>query len=233
MHIGCCGFQRSRDEYFRYFSLVEVQETFYQPPPLKTAERWRATAPADFEFTLKAWQIITHPSTSPTYRRLKTKIGDPKNYGFFQSWPEVKEAWKTTREIAQALGARWIVFQRPASFTSTKENIANLHRSFADAARGDFQLAWETRGPWDDQTIKKLCQDLGLVHCVDPFQRLPVLGEIAYFRLHGQSGYNYGYTESELEQLRQWCADYDEGYCLFNNVYMYEDAKRFQKMIRR
>ncbi|KGN41169.1 hypothetical protein N801_08795 [Knoellia aerolata DSM 18566] len=26
--------------------------------------------PADFEFTMKAWQVITHESNSPTYRRM-------------------------------------------------------------------------------------------------------------------------------------------------------------------
>ncbi|TEU13922.1 MAG: DUF72 domain-containing protein, partial [Hadesarchaea archaeon] len=31
----------------------------YKLPMVKTAERWRAEAPGDFEFALKAWQAIS------------------------------------------------------------------------------------------------------------------------------------------------------------------------------
>jgi uncharacterized protein YecE (DUF72 family) len=66
LKVGCCGFPRGRKEYFRQFRLVEVQQTFYKMPDLETAIKWRQEAPTDFEFTLKAWQLITHPPTSPT-----------------------------------------------------------------------------------------------------------------------------------------------------------------------
>jgi len=69
MKLGMCGFTIGADAYFRQFPVLEVQHTFYDPPPLKTLESWRAKAPADFEFTIKAWQVITHAGTSPTYRR--------------------------------------------------------------------------------------------------------------------------------------------------------------------
>jgi len=70
--------------YFGRFGLVEVQQTFYKMPKLETAARWRQQAPSDFEFTLKAWQLITHPSVSPTYRRAGIEIpSDLKDrYGF-------------------------------------------------------------------------------------------------------------------------------------------------------
>ena len=66
--VGCCGFPRGMKDYFSHFRLVEVQQTLYKMPKLETALRWRQQAPSDFEFTLKAWQLITHPATSPTYR---------------------------------------------------------------------------------------------------------------------------------------------------------------------
>ncbi|NIN51751.1 MAG: DUF72 domain-containing protein, partial [Nitrososphaeria archaeon] len=67
--VGCCGFPGSRKGYFNDFNLVEIQQTFYKMPRLETAQRWRQEAPNEFEFTLKAWQLITHPPTSPTYRK--------------------------------------------------------------------------------------------------------------------------------------------------------------------
>ncbi len=50
--------------------MLELQKTFYRPPRLPTAERWRRETPAEAEFTLKAWQLITHEPSSPTYRRV-------------------------------------------------------------------------------------------------------------------------------------------------------------------
>lgn len=66
LKIGCCGFGQARTRYYERFPVVEVQKTFYQPPLARTLDRWRAEAPSGFAFTLKAWQPITHPASSPT-----------------------------------------------------------------------------------------------------------------------------------------------------------------------
>ena len=44
IRLGCCGFPAAWEKYFRAFRLVEVQQTFYQPPRPATAERWRRGA---------------------------------------------------------------------------------------------------------------------------------------------------------------------------------------------
>ncbi len=233
IRVGCCGFPKAKGTYFQRFRLVEVQQTFYQPPQLRTLQRWREEAPEGFEFTLKAWQLITHTPTSPTYRRLRTPIPAEarERYGAFRPTEEVFAAWETTRQCAQALQARLVVFQCPASFTPTDEHLANLRAFFSRIERGDLRLAWEPRGRWEDGTIRRLCQELDLVHCVDPFERLPVHGDLVYFRLHGRGGYRYRYTDEELAQLREWCATGKETYVLFNNVSMWEDALRFQALL--
>ncbi len=46
--IGCCGFAEAQDKYFAEFPAIEIQQTFYQPPAVATARRWRETAPAGF-----------------------------------------------------------------------------------------------------------------------------------------------------------------------------------------
>lgn len=79
--IGCCGFRSSRESYYPLLPAVEVQHTFYQPPQLATLAKWRKEAPADFEFTIKAWQLITHQSSSPTYRRLKRELTSSEKEG--------------------------------------------------------------------------------------------------------------------------------------------------------
>ena len=101
--IGCCGFRSSRESYYELLPAVEVQHTFYQPPQISTLKRWRNEAPAGFEFTLKAWQLITHQASSPTYKRLKRDLteAEKEGAGFFKPSEIVNEAWKVARDCAR------------------------------------------------------------------------------------------------------------------------------------
>jgi len=235
IHVGCCGFQKARAVYFRRFSLVEVQRTFYKLPRLETARRWQEEAPAGFTFTLKAWQVITHPPTSPTYRKAGLEVPSDRRdrYGGFRPTPEVFEAWERTREIAQVLQAPIVVFQCPARFTPTPEHIADMHAFFERVDRAGLIFAWEPRGGWPEETVAALCRDLDLIHCVDPFVRPPVTEGLAYFRLHGIGGYRYRYTDADLRRLLAWCRPFETVYVLFNNVAMWEDALRFRSLAQR
>src|SRR3712207_3550651 len=71
VRVGLCGWTIGMSRYVREFSVLEVQQTFYDPPADATLERWRRQVPRDFEFTLKAWQVVTHDASSPTYRRMR------------------------------------------------------------------------------------------------------------------------------------------------------------------
>lgn len=235
MKIGCCGFPVRKEKYVKNFDVVELQQTFYHPPELMTAKKWREEAPSDFEFCLKAWQLITHPSTSPTYRKLRTTIPKEKanRYGNFRPSSEVMAAWEKTKEIAQTLKARIIVFQSPASFQPTTENKRSMRRFFEPLDRGSFLLGWESRGKWKPEEIQELCQELNLIDIVDPFNRLPVTEDIYYLRLHGIGGYRYRYTEDDLQKLKGWAEKVGEDvYVMFNNIYMFEDALRLKQKIK-
>jgi uncharacterized protein YecE (DUF72 family) len=233
VQIGTCGFRMNKYEYSDVLKCVEIQHTFYQPPQIKTLEKWRAEMADDFEFTLKAWQLITHESTSPTYKRLKKKLTekDANEAGFFKPTDIVKEGLETTLACAGALGARTILFQCPAKFTQTRENIANLRKFFKTAKRGEFNFAWEPRGPWEDKVVKKICDDLNLWHCVDPFVRRTVTPDRCYYRLHGIGGWRYRYEDAELDELVELLPAEELSYVFFNNNVMTEDAIRFRRFV--
>ena len=230
--VGCCGFPKSNRKYFDQFKLVEIQQTFYKPPLTETAIKWRDEASEDFEFSLKAWQEITHLPSSPTYRKagLQVPAGKEGNYGFFKPTEEVLEAWEKTRDIAQVLKAKVIVFQCPAKFTPSTENIENMRYLLTDIDRGDFIFVWDPRGEWSGNVIAALCEDLGFVHCVDPLESKAAYGKIKYFRLHGGRGYHHQYRDDELARLRE--LSNGEAYVLFNNISMYGDALRFKQLIQ-
>ena len=220
-------------EYSDLLKCVEIQHTFYQPPQVKTLEKWRAEMPEDFEFTLKAWQLITHESTSPTYKRLKKKLTEKEadDAGFFKPTGIVEEALETTLACARALKARTIIFQCPAKLQQTPVNIKNIRRFFKRADRAGLNFAWEPRGRWDDKVVKKLCNELDLWHVVDPFAARTVTPDRCYFRLHGIGGWRYRYEDSELEELISLLPEEGRSYVFFNNNVMTDDAMRFQKLL--
>lgn len=226
--VGTCGFGMAKDAYARLFSCVEIQNTFYQPPQLKTLERWRSEVPTHFEFTLKAWQLITHTSRSPTYRRLKRTLSNEEmeETGSFRPSQIVEEAWKQTVASAEALNAKTIVFQCPASFTPTQENVHNMDMFFTSMDRHDMNLCWEPRGNWQPDLVKAICSKLELCHVVDPFVRKSVTPDRCYFRLHGRTGWRYQYEPYELGELADLILR-KSGYVFFNNSSMTEDALRF------
>lgn len=235
VRVGCCGFPINRRKYYAAYPLVEVQQTFYHPPQAQTCARWRADAPPDFEFSVKAWQLITHEASSPTYRRLRRPIPPElrDRYGSFRPTDEVRASWATTAEAARALGARLVVFQCPPRFTPTDEHAGWLRQFFAGADRGGLVLAWEPRGEWPPDLVAGLCAELDLVHVVDPLREEPVSKGLRYFRLHGLTGYRYLHTEEDLNTLARRLAPDVPNYVLFNNLFMGEDAKRFQALLQR
>jgi len=231
--IGCCGFRSSRESYYPLLDAVEVQHTFYQPPQVSTLGRWREEAPRGFEFTLKVWQLITHQSSSPTYRRLKRQLTDEEKEtaGSFRPTEVVAEAWELMRECAAALEARAALFQCPASFRPTAENVANVRKFFGKAKRDRLNFCWEPRGGWPRETVKELCDELDLWHVVDPFAERTVTPRRCYFRLHGRRGWRYKYEDGELEELRSMLPEDSTSYVFFNNVEMLDDAVRFREIV--
>ena len=234
VQIGTCGFGRAKKpQYSELLNCVEIQHTFYQPPQIKTLERWRAEMPENFEFTLKAWQLVTHESSSPTYRRLKKALTEKESEeaGFFKPTDIVREGWETTLACAKALRARTILFQCPAKFRQTDENVRNLKKFFDSIDRGEMNFAWEPRGPWDDGLVKAICDDLDLYHVVDPFKARTVTPDRCYYRLHGIGGWRYKYEEGELDELVSLLPDEGLRYVFFNNNEMTDDAARFRNIV--
>jgi uncharacterized protein YecE (DUF72 family) len=236
VRTGVCGFCLPQQELFHRFRVMEVQQTFYWPPQLKTVERWRRTAPEDFEFTLKAFQAITHTFNRRTYRKTKFSQDELMQCGAFRDTPIVRAAWNLTRLLAVALESTLVVFQCPPSLKATDENVRRLRQFFHWASRGKLRFGWEPRhDTWSPQLIAELCRELDLIHVVDPFERQSFYGSPNYYRLHGKAigGYRYDfnhpYSDEELQELLARC-DGAPSYCMFNNIQMATDATKFQNL---
>jgi len=233
--LGMCGFTIARSTYFRRFPVVEIQQTFYDPPSTAVLERWRADAPRDFEYTMKAWQVITHRGTSRTYRRLVSSFSESQRAeaGGFRVNDTVMAAWDRTVECAAILRATAILLQCPASFRATPDNVSAMRGFFATIDRPlGVRFMWEPRGAWPDALVRDLCGELSLVHAVDPFVRPSQTPQLLYWRLHGNKSHYARYSDDELRQVRRWLDDSDavDAYVLFNNIPRVKDIERFREL---
>ena len=236
MKLGMCGYTIGAAAYVRQFGVVEVQQTFYDPPPLPTIEKWRAQAPAGFEFTMKAWQVITHFGTSSTYRRLRRPFSarEREEAGGFRVNATTLAAWEATLEGMRALRATAILFQCPASFKATDVNVEAMRTFLSTIERPTgVRLLWEPRGPWPDELVRSLCGELGLVHAVDPFVRPSLTPELIYWRLHGNKSSYASYSDAELQQIIDWLPEDEaiDAYVMFNNIPRVKDVKRFRELL--
>ncbi len=248
--IGCCGFPVARSRYYKVFRVVEIQQTFYKPPSMDTIRKWREEAPADFEFTFKAWQLITHSPRSPTWRKAKITLPKEKidKYGLLKPTDENIKVWEKMLEIAQILKSRVIVLQTPPSLKYDDESIKSISEFFkritSISRERNIHVAWEPRGSWS-QYKEVLLEILGkykIIHVVDPFKYDPIATtDTCYLRLHGKGkrevNYKYKYTLDDYKELSLKLAEYSECfsecYVMFNNVYMFENAREFKEYLIR
>jgi uncharacterized protein YecE (DUF72 family) len=231
LHLGLCGWTINANDYFASFDTLEVQQTFYEPPTRVTMDRWRESAPPGFTFTIKAWQLITHRATSSTYKRLRSEV-NREEVGAFRVNATTMHGWKVTRDCARILRARAILFQCPASFKPTAENIANMRAFFAEIGRMDGgHYLWEPRGPWPDDVVADVCAELRLEHVADPFLRDVVTPGLVYWRLHGVKNHYHSYTDDELRALAARVPADREIFAMFNNIPRTGDAKRFKAFV--
>lgn len=111
--------------YARIFSTIEVDSTFYAIPASSAVESWYKKTPADFTFSLKMPQQITH----------EYNLREP-------SFPIVEEFCERARLLKEKLGA--VLIQLPPSFEASKENARGLREFLAELPR-EIRFAVEFR----------------------------------------------------------------------------------------
>lgn len=236
IHIGCCGYTVGKSKYHENLEVVELPQTFFQPPGPRVLANWRDGAPAGFEFVVRAWQLITHDPMSPTYSRLKEPVPDFRrmNYGHFRQTPEVWRAWEQTEKAARILRARIVVFQSPPNFKPSPENEANMRAFFGRIKTTGLEYVWDARA-WKAQEALPLCEELGLTYAIDPLKPSdePACGTgkgIMYVRLAGKGGFKYCFSGDELCHVLERCTGGRETYVIFDNSYMYDNALALNSM---
>ncbi|MEK7388408.1 MAG: DUF72 domain-containing protein [Elusimicrobiota bacterium] len=174
IRVGCSGYPVSRDRYWRCLPFVEA-ETGKGLPKIETLAAWRADVPETGEAALQALRLITHGPEDRGFPLSGRRLAKNRQSlcGAFRETLEVHEAWMSTKAAAEALGARIVIFDSPASFQPGSDRLRDIYRFFKKITRGRLTFVWQPRGIEWDSLVDKVCADLGLIRGFDPLRQAP------------------------------------------------------------
>ncbi len=188
--------------YARQFSTVEVNNSFYRLPDLRTVRAWAEESPRAFRFAIKASRYITHMK----------KLADPTR------------SLERFLKVVDGFGAKRgpVLFQLPPHWHRDPKRLA----AFLQALPRRLRCAFELRDPsWHDPEIFGLLRRHRAAFCIWELAgfRAPIqlTADFAYVRLHGpDAAYGGCYSRRALIQwaskIRSW-PDISEVYIFFDN----------------
>lgn len=230
VRIGCAGFPVGRDRYWRELAFCEAATGAVMPRPA-TVEGWAADTPAGAELAVQAYRLVTHGPQDAGFPAAGKKLPKARqaHCGAFRESLEVHEAWLATKAAAEALGARLVVFETPASFQPGPDRLRDLYRFFKAFPRGKLTPVWAARGGEGERLADKICGDLGLVRAFDPLrQKPPEKGVLRYLRPGVPRGSFLG-----VDDMSTIAAAVGDGpaYVAFTHLYAFKDAVRLRELL--
>jgi uncharacterized protein YecE (DUF72 family) len=130
---------------------VEINNTFYRLPQRSVLENWREQVPADFRFSVKASQKITH------FKRLK------------DAEEETKYLMETAGALENRLGP--VLFQLPPNFKKDLPRLETFLNGLPSRTRATFEFRHPT---WQDDDVLELLRNKGHALCMSDTDDLPV-----------------------------------------------------------
>src|SRR4051812_6225347 len=221
VHLGCAGWNIRREHtapfpangthlqrYASVFNAVEINSCFYRPHRFTTYERWAASVPDTFRFSVKLPKTITHTA------RLVGAAADLDRF----------------LEETSGLGAKRgpILVQLPPSFSYDPVVAQNFFGELR--VRFDGDVAFEPRHEtWFTAAVEDLLRRFRIARVAADPARVPCAGEaggyngLVYYRLHGSPRVYYSaYPHDALERiagvLGEKAVDGARTWCIFDNT---------------
>jgi uncharacterized protein YecE (DUF72 family) len=157
---------------------VEINNTFYRLPQRSILENWKAQVPANFRFSIKASQRITH------FKRLKD-VADETRY-----------LLDTASALEDRLGV--ILFQLPPNMKKDLPRLETFLACLPDGTRAAFEFRHQT---WLADDVLALLRRKNQALCISDTDALPVTqidstADWGYLRLRR--------VEYSRPNLKQW-----------------------------
>jgi uncharacterized protein YecE (DUF72 family) len=188
--------------YLKFFSSVEINNSFYRLPAPETFTAWRKAVPADFIFAVKGSRFLTHMK--------KLKVEKVNISRFFDSVKKLKEK------------AGPVLFQLPPRWKVNAQRLNDFLRLLPKKYHYAFEFRNDT---WYTDEVYDILRAHGCAFCIyelaghiSPKQ---VTTGFIYIRLHGPGNkYQGSYTNATLKKWARQCSQWKQaGY----DVYVYFD----------
>jgi uncharacterized protein YecE (DUF72 family) len=190
--------------YAATFDTVEVNNTFYNLPPVETFDAWKKQAPAGFVYALKASRYLTHR------KKLKDAAGPLEN------------VLGRARRLGKHLGP--ILYQLPPHWRCDAGRL----REFLALLPASLTHVLEFRDPsWCNEPVRELLEEAGASYCIHDMRGFAcpdwVTGPAVYVRFHGPTEVKYAgrYARAHLRRWADKIAGFAESgraaYVYFNN----------------
>ncbi len=211
-------------EWLKFYSeelkSVEINNSFYQLPDIKTFKTWKDITSKNFTFSIKGSRYITHmkklkaPKTSS--RKLFTRI----------------------KYLRNKLGP--VLFQLPPGWGYNGDRFQN----FIEAMPDNYRYTYEFRNKewWNDEVLE-LLKDHNAAFCIyelaGTLAPKEVTADFVYIRLHGPDGkYQGNYSKKQLSgwagAISAWQNNNKDVYIYFDNDdsgYAVKNARELQQML--
>jgi uncharacterized protein YecE (DUF72 family) len=199
--------------YSEVFNFVEVNYTFYKYPNTRLVEGWRKTVPADFTFSVRCHQDLTH------------KIG-------LKPIGEAYQVFGQMITYCRLLESPFLVLETPVSYVLDDNSLSAARVFFASVSLKGVRLVWEIRAPVTEEAVD-LMKDFNIVHCLDISVAKPTeWSDVGYTRLFGKGKHNvWQFTDDELLEIDKNASESKAKVVAlsYHGARMIKDALRFKQ----
>jgi len=196
------------ERYAARLGASEINATFKQSFKRSRYEKWAASVPATFRFSVKAPRAITHQ-------------------GRLENVSEPLEAFlDEIAGLGEKLGP--LLFQLPPELTYARERLEAFCRDLRAAWAGPAALE-PRHASWNAEEANAILADHGIARVAADPERFERAGQpagaesLVYYRWHGAPRMYYSsYENDALERLKRECQRHrDDGrdaWCIFDNT---------------
>ena len=209
--------QDSLRAYSSTFDFVEVNNTYYEYPNIRTVSGWRSRVPRKFEFSVRCNREIVDAF----------RAGEAR---------QVEAAMEKMREICKILDANILAILVPAGSSVGEDQLSTgLEQAVAAFGLRSTRIAVELRDGASTKVFRTMKEN-DAIHCVDLSKEQPAYESgILYSRLFGKGKDNvYQFDDEEIREIagRATAPKFEKSILAFHGVRMFSDTARLRAFLK-
>ncbi len=216
----------SKKYLFSCVDVIELQDSFNNPPKSQSGKKLRSETPANVFFSV---QLPKHLFLQPASNA--KLVGEISNYGEFQNTEENRQLLNKAIKYADSVNADTVVLITPSSFTPAKPRREALLSFFENVDLGSKQLVWQPSGPWESEAAASFALEMNAILAVDPLRDQPPNGQSCYLRLGPFSVMGSRMGIYDLEQIAKTIRSFENATVVFDTDRAVDDSRNLRTVL--